>query len=122
MFYENALDLHAQVVEIVEKLGLSYIDTERVACIRSRGSHSRRVVARVHNLPKAVQTGMNCGAFYTIEFLERFERLSDEQKTETIIHELLHIPQTFGGGFRHHNFVCAKKVKEMYRRFVENSL
>ena len=36
----------------------------------------------------------------------------------TIIHELMRIPQTFGGGFRHHNHVTEKNVNLMYRTYL----
>lgn len=114
MEYEPAHDLNRQMRDIVKKLDLDYIDVRRVACVRSKGSQARGVIARLHSLPKAMQLGMNCGAHYVIEFLERFEKCPEREKVETIIHELLHIPKTFGGGFRHHNYVRNKRVKELY--------
>ena len=45
--------------------------------------------------------------------------MSEEDKIKTIIHELMHIPHTFGGGFKHHNFVTEKNVELFYKRFKE---
>ena len=117
MEYKLAFDLQDQMYEIIRKLNLDYIDMDRVSCVRSKGSKARGVIARVHGLPTAVQLGMNCSAFYVIEFLERFEKLSERDKIETIIHELLHIPKNFGGGFRHHDYVENKRVKELYKKY-----
>ena len=38
-------------------------------------------------------------------------------KIKTIIHELMHIPKTFGGGFKHHNFVTEKNVNKFYKAY-----
>jgi len=61
---------------------------------------------------------MGVKAFYVLEFIaERFDGLSDNEQAETIIHEMMHIPKNFGGGFRHHDHVTAKNVKGMLERY-----
>lgn len=114
-----AYDLQDKTCEIIDTLRLEHVNKDRISCIRSRGSRSRRTIARIHTLPKAMQLGMNCGAYYVIEFLERFERLSEDEKVQVIIHELLHIPKTFGGGFRHHDYVQKKRVKELFETYKQ---
>ena len=45
-----------------------------------------------------MQKAMNVQAFYALEFIsERFDRLDKEEQIKVIIHELMHIPATFGG-------------------------
>ena len=120
MRYEVAPDIQARFADIVRTLGLGHIDLERVVCLRSRGSSARRVVARCHGMSKVLQVAMSSKALYALEFVsERFDRLDDGAKEEVIIHELLHIPKNFGGGFRHHDVVTDKKImltREQYRR------
>jgi len=118
MKYEYAPDLKERMREIVRLLGMHHIDIERVECLRSYGSSSRRTIARCHTLGKLMQKAMKSDAFYAIEFLERFEKLSYADQDKVIIHELLHIPKTFGGGFRQHDFVCEGNVEVMYEKFV----
>lgn len=118
MKYEIAHDLQARLCEIVRKLKFDHVDCNRVVCIRGRGSKTKRTIARCHALPKVMQLAMEVKAFYVIEFLERFEKLSKEEKDMTIIHELMHIPKAFGGGFRHHDFVNSHNVKQLYQRFL----
>jgi predicted metallopeptidase len=68
-------------------------------------------------LGKLWQKALNTQAHYAIEVIsEKFDPLSEEEKTRVLIHELLHIPQTFGGGFRQHDFACRKNVDILYRR------
>jgi len=50
------------------------------------------------------------------ELLE--DELDDDEKIKIIIHELMHIPKCFGGGFKHHDFVHEKNVEMFYNRYV----
>ncbi len=116
--YEHASDILAEARDIVSRLPLSHIDTDRLFCVRSRGSQSRGVIARCHVLPKVMQKALGLDAHYVIEVIsERFDSLSKEEKTKVIIHELLHIPKSFGGGFRHHDFVSRKNVENLYNLY-----
>ena len=120
MKYVEADDLQERMSEIVRVLGMGHIDIERVKCLRGFGSSSRRTIARCHTIGKVMQKAMGAKAFYAIEFLEIFDKMSREEQDKVIIHELMHIPKTFGGGFRQHDFVCEKNVEIMHERF-ENS-
>lgn len=117
MKYEDAPDLYERMREVVETLSMRHIDIERVKCVRSFGSKAPRTLARCHALGKLMQKAMKTQAFYAIEFLEIFDRLSKKEQDKVIIHELMHIPKSFGGGFRHHDFVCDKNVDILYSRF-----
>ena len=118
MKYEPALDLQMKMKEIVELLRLEHIDVERVKCFRSFGSSTKRTLARCHTIGKLMQKTIGVKAHYAIEFLEKFEKLSAKDKDKVIIHELMHIPKTFGGGFRQHDFVCEENVDIMYEKFI----
>ena len=116
--YEIADDIQIRFADIVRTLGLHHIDVEKVVCLRSHGSSARRVVARCHGMSKVLQIAMGIKAFYVLEFIaERFDRFSDNEQIETIIHEMMHIPKNFGGGFRHHDHVTAKNVKGMLEKY-----
>ena len=118
MKYEFASDLQERMEEIINALFMNHIDFERVKCIRSRGSSTKNTLARCHTIGKVMQKAIGIKAHYAIEFLEKFDKLSRNEQDKVIIHELLHIPKAFGGGFRQHDFVCDKNVELMYRRFV----
>lgn len=102
--------------EIVLKLGMHHIAVERVKCFRSKGSSTKRTLARCHTIGKLMQKAMGVKAHYTIEFLEKFEKLNKEEQNKVLIHELLHIPKTFGGGFRQHDYVCEEQVEVMHQQ------
>jgi predicted metallopeptidase len=118
--YEPAPDIEAQLRRIARRLRMDHIDLKRVKGVRSYGSSSRGVIARCHALPKVMQLALGMDAHYVIEIIqEAYERLSKPEQTKILIHELMHIPQTFGGGFRmHRDHVTHKNVEKLYREFV----
>lgn len=118
MKYEFAPDLQ-EIAEDVSRTLFPHIKIDKIRCLRGFGSSSKRTIARCHTLGKLMQKAMGVPAFYAIEFLERFEKLSNEDKLKTIIHELMHIPKTFGGGFQHHNYVTERNVNIMYKTYIE---
>jgi predicted metallopeptidase len=119
MKYEEAPDLKERMNDVIKTLGMNHIDAERVGCLRSFGSSTRRTIARCHALGKVMQKAMGTKAFYAIEFLERFDKLSKHDQDRSIIHELMHVPKTFGGGFRQHDFVCENNIERLHSKFME---
>ena len=95
--YHLAQDIDFRVKEILWKLKLTHIDETRLVCLRSKGSASRRVIARCHGLSRIMQLALNKEPHYVIEILsEMFDRLNQEDQTKVLIHEILHIPHSFG--------------------------
>jgi predicted metallopeptidase len=119
MKYEEAPDLKERMNDVIRTLGMNHIDAERVGCLRSFGSSTRGTIARCHALGKVMQKAMGTKAFYAIEFLERFDKLSKHDQDKVIIHELMHVPKTFGGGFRQHDFVCEDNIERLHTKFME---
>jgi predicted metallopeptidase len=118
MKYLEAPDLQDRMNEIVQTLGLNHVDTNRVKCFRSKGTSTKKTLARCHTVGKLMQKAMNVPPHYAIEFLEIFEKLPKDEQDKVIIHELMHIPKTFGGGFRQHDFVCEENVEVLYERYA----
>jgi predicted metallopeptidase len=117
--YYQADDIKKEAEEILSVLQWNHVQIDSVAFLRSTGSTSRRTIARCHALGKAMQIGMGrTTGFYLVEVIaERFDRLPEEEKTKTIIHELMHIPSTFGGGFKHHHIVNERSVEIAFREY-----
>ena len=119
--YYPARDIQERVEYIARKLEFRHIDPNRVICVRSTGSTARGVIARCHALGKIWQMALDTRAHYLVEVItERYEKLSEEEKDKILIHELMHIPHSFGGGFRNHKpYVTNRKVEQMYKKFVK---
>lgn len=118
--YELAEDINTEIKDIISHLHMSHIDESRLTCIRSTGSTGKRVIARCHGLPRIMQLALNKEPHYIIEIVsERYDKLSKEDQTKILIHELMHIPYSFGGGFRVHKpYVTQKAVEKMYQQLV----
>lgn len=118
--YHEAPDVKELVELVVSKLDFRHVDLSCVYCFRSVGSKSRRTVARIHGLGKLWQKALNKHSAYLIEVIsERYDRLSREEKEKVIIHELLHIPKGFAGGFRpHKGHITRKKIEALHQEFV----
>ena len=116
--YEIALDLQEQVNEIAILL-FPHVKLDSVVCLRSHGSSSRGTIARCHALGKAMQLALGRKGFYVIEVIsKRFDKLSETDRLKTLIHELMHIPKSFGGGFIHHNVVHERNVEREFQRYI----
>jgi predicted metallopeptidase len=117
MKYEYAEDLQ-KTAEEISVMMFPHVDLKNIKCYRSSGTSSRGTIARCHALNKIMQKAIGIKAVYVLEFLvERFEKLSDEDKLKVIIHELMHIPKTFGGGFVHHDVVTERNVNRCYQEY-----
>ncbi len=119
--YYPAPDIKKRVEDIVELLRFDHVKPGNVYCVRSRGSQSRRTIARIHGLGRIWQLAMGIEATYIIEVIsEQFDPLSRDGQDKVLVHELMHIPHGFQGGFRHHkNYVTRENVDVWFKRLQE---
>lgn len=115
--YRHALDVQNKIKDLSNKLDMKHIDN-RVVCIRSNGSASRRTIARCHSLPRIMKFALGTETHYVIEVIaEQYDKLIEEEQIKTLIHELMHIPKSFGGGFRFHGYVNDSNINAMYKKY-----
>ena len=120
--YSDAPEVKKQVDQIAEDLELFHVVPQFVFCVRSKGSKARRTIARIHGLSKLWQGVLNLPPSYTIEVIsEIYDKIPPEEKEKTLIHELLHIPGGFSGGFRpHKGYVERRIVEDLYKKLQKN--
>lgn len=117
MKYEFAEDIQKKAEDFC-KILFPHVKTWRIKCFRSFGTSSKGTIARCHTIGKLMQQTIGVKAHYGLEFLsERFDKMSEEDQLKVILHELMHIPKTFGGGFQHHNWVTEKNVNLMLKEY-----
>lgn len=102
MVFEIAPDIKKEIDNLVKDLPFGHITSNKISCFRSYGSSSR-AIARIWSFPRIWQLALSLPPHYVIEVIsEHFDRLPAEAKVKVLIHELLHIPQTFSGALVPH--------------------
>ncbi len=100
--WDNAPDVKREINKIIKTLELDHIKTSRVFCYRTEGSKAR-AYARTWMMPKIFQNALDIPPAYVIEVLSKyFDKLSADEKSKVLIHELLHIPRNFSGALLPH--------------------
>jgi len=117
--YMNAPDVKRLANELACSLDFFHVVPQFVFCVRSKGSTSKWTIARIHGFGRVWQETLNLPPSYVIEVIsERYDKLTEEDKEKTIIHELLHIPKGFTGGFRpHKGYIDHEIVENLHRTF-----
>ena len=117
MDWEIAPDILKIINKILQTDLFPHIPKGKITAIRGHGTTSR-AIARIWSLPRPWQMALSITPQYIIEVIaERFDRMSTQDQERTLIHELMHIPQNFGGGFRHHDHVCDKNIEKNFKEY-----
>jgi len=102
MQYKIAKDVKEKVNKLINQLNMNHIDQKRIYCIRSFDAKTK-AIARIWGMSRLFNEVCGIKPCYIIEVnAKRFDKLSDRDKTKTLIHELLHIPKTFSGALLSH--------------------
>ena len=95
-------NLKIRITKLARSLALGWLDTNRIYAVSSVNSRSS-AVARICGLSKIWQETLGTGPAYIIETVsEKFDKLSDGQKDEVVLHEITHIPHNFSGALLPH--------------------
>ena len=119
MEFERAEDIQEKINLLLEHIKMPHVDPERIVAFRSRKSKAR-AYARIWSLPRIWQQALKVKPHYCIEVLsEKFDRLSKEEKTKILIHELLHIPKTFSGSLLPHRNRGARIDSRLVEKYYQ---
>ena len=100
--WEHATDVKRDIVRIIEVLKMDHVKPTRVFCYRTDGSKAR-AYARTWMMPKIFQDALDIPPAYVIEVISKYyDKLSSDEKTKVLIHELLRIPKNFSGALLSH--------------------
>ena len=121
--YEKAPDVESIANRIISVLSLKHIDSSRLHFYRSKGSKSRRVQARIHGMGRIWFDALGMNPHYIIEVIsEEYDRLDQPEREKVVIHELMHIPVGFSGGFvPHKGHINKRSVEKMYQSYARLS-
>jgi len=125
MEFQFAPDVTKRLKSIQKKLQLPHIKLNRIICFRSHGSRSR-AQARIYAFPRIWQMALKQPPHYCLEILsEKFDKLSENNKTRILIHELMHIPKNFSGALLPHRgrgrvVINHRSVEKLFKQFKKS--
>lgn len=115
MIAEPAPDIERLIRHILTRVSFPHVKPDQITGMRSIEATSR-AYARIWSFPKIWQQALHHPPHYIIEVLsQHFDKLSDDDKVRTIIHELMHIPKNFSGALVPHR----GRYHRIERRTVE---
>jgi predicted metallopeptidase len=122
--WEEAPDIKARVLKLIDVLEMDTVLFERLFFYRSTGSKSR-AYARTWGLPKLWQNALNVEPAYIIEVISHyFDKLSLRDQDKVLLHELTHIPKNFSGALVPHTHrkkgSFHHKLDELIERYLED--
>lgn len=125
MQWVPATDITREIKSIVKHLELEYIDATKIICFRSFGSVAR-ARARIWSMPRVWQLALNIKPHYVIEVIaEKFDHLSEDDRTRVLIHELMHIPKTFSGSLVPHrgrfHSINHRSVESLFKLYKQSN-
>ena len=120
MKWQKDPQIQKDLNKLVQILGFEHVKAPRIFGYRSFES-TARAYARIWSFPKIFQEVLSVEPAYVIEVLsEKYDKLSDDNKTKVLIHELLHIPKNFSGSLlphKSHGRRIDKEVDKLYKMF-----
>lgn len=122
--WEEAPDIKARALKLVDVLELDSILFERLFFYRSTGSKAR-AYARTWGLPALWQHALKVEPGYIIEVISSyFDKLSPRDQDKVILHELTHIPKNFSGALVPHTHrkkgSFHHKLEDLIDKYFEN--
>jgi len=114
-------DVQKSVNRLLKKLNFANFDNSRIYCLRSENANTR-AIARIYGLSRIWQKVLKQKPAYIIEVVsEKFDKLSENEKSKVLLHEIAHIPKNFSGSLIPH----IKKGKRSFylklKRLIENT-
>lgn len=121
MEWKLAPDIKRKLDRILQTGIFTHVKSSKIIAMRGTGSTSR-AIARIWSLPRPWQLALEIQPQYIIEVIaERFDKMSEEDKEKTLIHELMHIPKTFSGALVPHRNrggrIDRRTVEIVYRQY-----
>ena len=112
--------LRQRLKKAIKEAGVNWVKTSRVFTYRSQNAKTR-AYARIWGLSRIWQKALKEDPAYILEVIsEKFDRLSNHEKSKVLLHEVAHIPKNFSGALVPHirrgkgNF--NKKVNKLIKK------
>jgi len=120
IIWQEDKKLKHQLKKTIKQAGVSWVKASRIFTYRSINAKTR-AYARIWGLSRIWQKALKVGPAYILEVIsEKYDKLSDHDKSKVLLHEVAHIPKNFSGALVPHirrgkgNF--NKKVNKLIKK------
>jgi len=120
IIWQEDKKLKHQLKKTIKQAGVSWVKASRIFTYRSINAKTR-AYARIWGLSRIWQKALKVGPAYILEVIsEKYDKLSDHEKSKVLLHEVAHIPKNFSGALVPHirrgkgNF--NKKVNKLIKK------
>lgn len=94
--------LKRQLKKTIKEAGITWVKTSRIFTYRSENAKTR-AYARIWGLSRIWQKALKEDPAYILEVIsEKYDKLSDHEKSKVLLHEVAHIPKNFSGALVPH--------------------
>lgn len=99
---------------------VDWVKPSRIFTFRSQNANTR-AYARIWGLSRIWQQALKIEPAYILEVIsEKYDRLSEHEKSKVLLHEVTHIPRNFSGALvphiRHGKGNFYKKVNDLIKK------
>ena len=120
IIWQEDKKLRQRLKKTIKQAGVSWVKASRIFTYRSINAKTR-AYARIWGLSRIWQKALKVGPAYILEVIsEKYDKLSDHDKSKVLLHEVAHIPKNFSGALVPHirrgkgNF--NKKVNKLIKK------
>lgn len=94
--------LKAHLKKAIKEAGVAWVKVSRVFTYRSENAKTR-AYARIWGLSRIWQQALKIKPAYILEVIsEKYDKLSNYEKSKILLHEIAHIPKNFSGALIPH--------------------
>ncbi len=100
--WQEDTKLKRQLKKTIKEAGVDWVKASRIFTYRSINAKTR-AYARIWGLSRIWQKALKVEPGYILEVIsEKYDRLSEHEKSKVLLHEIAHIPKNFSGALIPH--------------------
>ncbi len=112
--------LKQQLKKTIKEAGVTWVKTSRIFTYRSENAKTR-AYARIWGLSRIWQKALKEDPAYILEVIsEKYDKLSDYEKSKVLLHEVAHIPKNFSGALVPHTRKRKGSFRDKLRKLYED--
>lgn len=120
IIWQEDKKLKQQLKKTIERAGVTWVKASRIFTYRSVNAKTR-AYARIWGLSRIWQKALKVEPAYILEVIsEKYDKLSDHEKSKILLHEIAHIPKNFSGALVPHTKRRKGSFRDKLRKLYED--